>query len=208
MISPHAEMWDQRYSADDYAYGRQPNAWLAAQAPWLKPAMRALVPGDGEGRNGVWLAERGLGVETLDLSEKGVEKARRLAAARGVRVEARQADVLAWAWPRATYDVIALVFLHLSPAEREKLHAAALTALKPGGRIVLEAFRTDQIERQNAGARGGPRDADLLYRLEDLRRDFAGADILELAEADVDLHEGSLHLGPSAVVRALIEARA
>jgi len=208
MISPHAAMWDQRYGADGYAYGQAPNAWLATQASWLKPGMRALVPGDGEGRNGVWLAERGLQVESLDLSEKGVDKARRLAAVRGVRIEARQADALAWDWPRATYDAIALIFLHLIPTEREKVHAAALAALKPGGRIVLEAFSVDQIERQKAGSRGGPRDVDLLYRLEYLRGDFAGADILELAEAEVDLSEGALHLGPGAVLRALVEAKA
>ena len=52
--------------------------------------MCALVPGDGEGRNGVWLAEQGLRVDTLDLSAKGVEKARRLAEARGVSINARQ----------------------------------------------------------------------------------------------------------------------
>ena len=206
MNLPNAEMWDQRYGGEDYAYGEAPNAFLAAQK-YLPRTGFALVPGDGEGRNGVWLAERGLQVETLDLSEHGVAKARKLATARGVTIQAKQVDVLAWDWPRQKYDVIALIYFHLVASERRRVHAAALAALKPGRLIVLEAFRPEQIERQQAGSRGGPRDAALLYRLEDLRQDFESAKILELDEVETDLREGALHLGPSAVVRAIIEAR-
>src|SRR5271157_2104237 len=149
--------------------------------------MAALFPGDGEGRNGVWLAEQGLVVDPLDLSSNGVAKARRLAEARGVRVNVVQVDALAWDWPRARYDLVALIYLHLIAPQRRRLHALALAALKPGGLIVLEAFRPEQIERQRAGARGGPRDATLLYSLADLSADFAEAEIVELAQADVDL---------------------
>ena len=97
-----AAMWDARYEPASYAYGEAANAFLVAQAPRFKPGMRALVPGDGEGRNGVWLAQQGLVVDTLDLSAQGVAKARRLAAARGVSVNAAQADALTWTWPRET----------------------------------------------------------------------------------------------------------
>ncbi len=191
--------WDERYQGADYAYGEAPNAFLASLS--LPSEGRALVPGDGEGRNGVYLARCGLAVETLDLSAQGVEKARRLADARGVRIDARQADVLAWDWPEAVYDLVALLYLHLPAPQRRLLHARAMAALKPGGRVVLEAFTPAQIEKQKAGARGGPRDAALLYSAEDLRADFAGAEIERLEEAEVDLHEGALHVGASAVVR-------
>ena len=198
-------MWDERYGGEDYAYGLAPNAYLAMQATWLKAGMRALVPGDGEGRNGVWLAERGLLVDTLDLSEKGVAKALKLAAARGVSVNAMRADALAWDWPPAAYDVIALMFFHLPAVERRRAHGLALKALKPGGRIVIEAFRPEQLERRKLGALGGPRDLALLYRADELREDFAGAEILELAEVDVDLDEGRLHTGRGAAVRVLAQ---
>ena len=125
--------------------------------------MRALVPGDGEGRNGVWLAEQGLIVDTLDLSAAGVAKARALAAACGVEINALQADALTWDWPEAHYDLVALIYLHLVAEDRRRLHAKALAALKPGGLIVLEAFRPEQIERQKQGVRGGPHDVELLY---------------------------------------------
>ena len=202
-----AAMWDERYARDGFAYGETANAFLRAQRARLKAGMRALVPGDGEGRNGVWLAEQGLIVDTLDLSAHGVAKARALAAARGVALNAIQADALRWDWPRETYDVVALIFLHLVEDERRALHAKVLRALKPGGLVILEAFRPEQIARQAAGARGGPRDANLLYRLEDLRADFAALETSELVEAEADLDEGALHVGPSAVVR-LVARRA
>ncbi len=198
-----AAMWDERYAREGFAYGDTANAFLTSQSARLKAGMRALVPGDGEGRNGVWLAERGLIVDTLDLSAYGVAKARRLAEARGVPLNAVQADALAWDWPRQAYDVVALIFLHLVAEERRALHAKAVAALRPGGLIVLEAFRPEQLARQAAGARGGPRARELLYALDDLRADFAALDVIELAEADAVFEEGTLHVGASAVVRAL-----
>ena len=197
-------MWDARYAPAPYSYGEAANGFLVAQAPRLKPGMQALVPGDGEGRNGVWLAEQGLTVDTLDLSAQGVAKARRLAAARGVALNAMQADALAWAWPSDAYDLVALIYLHLDPDGRRFLHAKALAALRRGGWLILEAFRPEQLAAQAAGARGGPREARLLYRRADLAADFAGQDIVELAEASTVLEEGALHVGASELVRAVV----
>ena len=199
-----AAMWDARYAPAPYAYGEAANAFLVAQAPRLKPGMRALVPGDGEGRNGVWLAQQGLTVDTLDLSAQGVAKARRLAAARGVSINAAQADALAWTWPREAYDVVALIYFHLAADDRRFVHGRALAALKPGGLLILEAFRPEQLAAQAAGARGGPRDAHLLYSVADLAADFARHDVLELAEASAALEEGALHVGASEIVRAVV----
>ena len=202
-----AAMWEERYRAEQYAYGLEPNAFLAAQRNRLEAGMRAFVPGDGEGRNGVWLASQGLEVDTIDLSAHGVAKARRLAAERGVSLNAVQADAGQWSWPEARYDLVALIFLHLAEPERRALHRRALSALKPGGLLVLEAFRPEQIERQAAGARGGPRDPALLYPPDALRADFADGDILLLETADAAMEEGHLHVGMSAVVRALVRRR-
>ena len=202
----NSAMWDERYAGEGYAYGAAPNAFLAAQEAWLKRGMRALVPGDGEGRNGVWLAEQGLIVDTLDFSAAGVAKSRALAAARGVEVNALQADALNWTWPLEKYDLVALIYLHLVAEDRRRLHAKAFAALKPGGLIVLEAFRREQIERQKQGVRGGPRDVELLYARSDLVSDFASARVFEIAEAEVDLDEGALHVGRSAILRAIVVA--
>lgn len=206
-VSRGAAMWDERFAEERYAYGRAPNAFLAAQASRFKRGMRALVPGDGEGRNGVWLAEQGLEVDTLDFSARAVAKAKGLAAERGVTINAVQADAVAWDWPEARYDLIALIFLHLVEPQRRIVHAKALRSLKPGGLIVLEAFRPEQIERQRAGSRGGPRDPALLYRLADLRADFADGEILLLEAVEATMEEGHLHVGESALARALVRKR-
>ena len=84
-----AEFWNARYAGADYAYGERPNAFLAALAPHFQPGERALVPGDGEGRNGVFLTERGLRVETLDLSPPASPRRRRSPLGRGVVLDAR-----------------------------------------------------------------------------------------------------------------------
>lgn len=197
-------MWDDRYRPASYAYGLEPNAFLAAQSKRVSPGARALVPGDGEGRNGAWLAKQGFEVDTFDLSAFGVAKAKALASDRSVSVNAVQADALAWDWPAARYDLIALIYLHLVEPERRIVHAKALKALKPGGLIVLEAFRPEQLDRHAAGTRGGPRDAALLYSVEALRQDFAAEEILLLEAAEARVDEGHLHAGESAVVRAVV----
>ena len=202
-VSP-AAMWDERYRPASYAYGLEPNAFLVGQSNEARPGMRALVPGDGEGRNGAWLAKQGFEVDTFDLSAFGVAKAKALASDRGVSVNAVQADALAWDWPEARYDLIALIYLHLVEPERRIVHAKALKALKPGGLIVLEAFRPEQVARHAAGARGGPRDPALLYSVEALQEDFAAEEIVLLEAAEARVDEGHLHAGESAVVRAVV----
>jgi len=126
----------------------------------------------------------------------------KLGQARGVALNAVQTDALAWEWPGEAYDVVALIFLHLVADERRALHARVVGALKPGGLVILEAFRPEQLARQAAGARGGPRVRELLYALDDLEADFAALNTIELGEADADFDEGTLHVGLSAVVRA------
>jgi SAM-dependent methyltransferase len=205
--SPAAAMWDEPYAQESYAYGLNPNAFLASQAHRLKPGMRAFVPGDGEGRNGVWLAEQGHDIDTFDLSAHGVAKSKALASQRGVRLSALQADALTWDWPEARYDLIAPIYPLLIAPERRFVHAQALKALKAGGLLVLQAFRKEQIERHAAGTRGGPRDAALLYSVEALAEDFSATEILLLEATDAPVDEGWLHAGESAGVRAVARKR-
>ena len=169
--------------------------------------MHALAPGDGEGRNGVWLAARGLEVDTPHLSTLGVAKARQLADERGVSIDAIEADALQWDWPEARSDVVALVFLHLVEADRRALHPGASRALKPGGLVVLEAFRPSRSAPDGRRARRPARCGAALSA-----RGLAGGllrrghPLLEAAEAPIG-RRGPLHVGDSAVVRALVRRR-
>lgn len=205
--TPQGTFWDQRYGEPGFAFGEAPNAFLASQARLVVPGGRALVPGDGEGRNGVWLAQQGMRVITVDASPIGVAKAQRLAASRGAAVDARCADLAAWDWPVGTCDLVASIYLHFSPDLRRRMHAAMVGALAPGGRILLEGYTPRQLAHRARGTVGGPPDPALLFEPDDLSRDFAGVAIERLEEAEVDLAEGSRHVGRSAVVR-LVARRA
>jgi SAM-dependent methyltransferase len=162
--------------------------------------MRALAVGDGEGRNGVWLAEQGLRATSVDWSSVGLEKARALAARRGVALDTVTADVTRWDWPAAGFDAIAWIFVHLPPEDRALACAGALRALAPGGLLLLEAFTPAQEGRRS----GGPRDPSLLWSRALVERHFAGLEVLELLEGTVALDEGPRHQGPAEVVRAVL----
>ena len=190
--------WDQQFSAAGYKYGEQPNAFLVSQAASLPPGARILVPGDGEGRNGVWLAQQGHRVLALDLSAVGLDKARALATRRGVTIRTQLADLAEWQPEAGAFDAVVLSFVHLPPALRTPVHRRLADALRPGGVLILEAFQPGQLGR----ASGGPRQIELLYALSDLRSDFAGLLNEELGQAcEVILDEGPGHQGAALVTR-------
>ncbi|MFG1401734.1 SAM-dependent methyltransferase [Xanthobacter sediminis] len=194
--------WDQRYAREDYLFGVTPNAFLTRQAPRLKAGGRALAIADGEGRNGVWLAEQGLSVHSVDASAVAQEKARRLAAERGVTLELELVDLSAWTWPVAAYDVVAGIFIQfLPPAERDRMFARIRDALKPGGLLLLEGYRPEQI----AYGTGGPSQVENLYTEALLRAAFADFTILELHGYDAEIAEGSAHRGMSALIDLVAE---
>jgi 2-polyprenyl-3-methyl-5-hydroxy-6-metoxy-1,4-benzoquinol methylase len=203
-----AAFWDQRYGGTPGAsFGTAPNAFLASQAALFRPGQRVLVPGDGEGRNGVWLAEQGLSVDTVDASPVGVEKALALAAQRGVRINAVAADLTAWLWPVAAYDAVVSIFLHFPASIRPALHARMIESLKPGGTMLLEAYTSQQLAHHKAGTIGGPQDSDMLFTPELLRADFAALEVVSLVETEVTLAEGTRHRGVSSVVRLIARPR-
>ena len=191
------EFWDERFDRTDYLYGVEPNAWLVRNRHLMVPGQTALAVADGEGRNGVWLAGQGLDVTSVDQSPVALKKALRLAMDRGVSVRTECADLTTWDWPEAAFDVVAAVFIHFRPEIRAEMHARMLGALKPGGLMVLEAFRPEQLDHGT----GGPPVREMLYTPDDLKSDFATAEILDLHEAEVDMDEGPGHKGTGATVR-------
>jgi SAM-dependent methyltransferase len=198
-----AAMWDERFSQSEPVYGVQPNSYLRAQVQRLAPGSAVLVPGDGYGRNGLWLAMQGFRVHTVDLSPIGVERARNSARDAGLSLSIEQADLSTWAWPQNQFDAVFSIFVHLFPNVRPAIHANMLRALVPGGVCILEAFTPAQLKFSS----GGPKQLDLLYSAEILRQDFAAAEILALEEATVSLDEGRMHSGPGAVVHGVFQRK-
>jgi hypothetical protein len=195
--------WDRNYAGSDYIFGTAPNAFLAAQAHRFAGRGRILVPGDGEGRNGVWLSGQGFDVVAVEASAVGIAKARALALARGVQPDIQHGNLEAWKWPSGVFDGVASIFVHFVPNVRRVLHRRMLNALKPGSILVLEAFTPKHVEKRAAGSRGGP-PPEMLYTEAMLRDDFAGATFEFIEEADVVLDEGSRHTGQASVVRLVV----
>jgi 2-polyprenyl-3-methyl-5-hydroxy-6-metoxy-1,4-benzoquinol methylase len=193
------KMWDERFSQAEPVYGQKPNFFLAEQSARFRPGMKLLVPADGYGRNGIWLAGQGFQVHTVDLSPVGVDRARKAAEAAGVAMTIECADLSTWKWPVDGFDGVFAIFLHLPDELRKKVHGRMVRAVKPGGLIVVEAFNLEQLRHSS----GGPKQLELLYTAEMLRKDFAGAEALVLEETETEICEGRMHSGAAAVVRGV-----
>lgn len=198
--------WDQKYDMPDYKYGKQPNRFLREQAVRLAPNSQVLLPGDGEGRNSVWLAEQGHHVTAMDSSALGLDKTRRLAVDKGVKLHLILADLEHWAPEPASLDALVLTYVHLPPYWRAQAHQRLVQGLRPGGWLILEAFHPKQLGYQS----GGPKDETLLYTREMIQSDMAFFPASQLQEVmawegEVLLEEGSGHQGPGYVTRYLAQ---
>ncbi len=192
------ERWNNRFStADGYLFGKRPNLFLESQAARLERGMRALCVADGEGRNSVWLARQGLAVTAFDFSPVGVAKARMLADEAGVKVDYHVSDIFEWDWKAARYDVVVAIFIQfLAPAQRARIFASFGDALAPGGLLLLQGYRPQQLGYKT----GGPPQDENLYTEELLRTLFADWDIVHLAAHDDVIDEGTAHRGMSALI--------
>lgn len=190
--------WDERYSKAGFAYGTEPNDFLVSVADRIPPGP-VLMLGDGEGRNGVFLAGLGYEVVAVDQSEVGLAKARQLAEDRGVRIQTRQADLRDYPIEPEAWAGIVSIFCHLPPSIRAPLHAAAVRGLRPGGVFVLEAY----TPRQYGRGTGGPPTPELMMTLDALTDELAGLELLHAVELEREVREGTYHTGLASVVQLL-----
>jgi len=193
-----AEFWNQRYAADGFVYGAEPNDFVAAVAPRLPPGP-VLCLGEGEGRNAVHLASLGHPVTAVDQSEVALAKARKFAAARRVPLETVVADLAAYRIQPGAWSAVVSSWVHLPPALRRSVHAQVVRGLRPGGAFVLEAYTPAQLAHDT----GGPRDPALLMTAALLRDELAGLEFEILRELEREIREGSAHTGLAAVVQVL-----
>ena len=191
------ERWEDRYRVTGYAFGTEPNYFLASCKALLPRSGKALAVADGEGRNGVWLAEQGLDVLSIDFSPSAQSKARALAKQRGVTVAFVQADVHAWDYPEAAFDVVVEIFTQFSaPADRAEKWAGMRKTLKPGGLLIIQGYTPKQLQYGT----GGPKQVENLYTRAMLEDAFRGFRDMTVFEEEVEIHEGTSHGGMSAVV--------
>ena len=190
------DMWDRRYGSDDYHFGTEPAAFLAAQAGHIPAGSRVLCVADGEGRNSVYLAGLGHRVTAFDASQVGVDKAVRLAANQGAEVAYHVSGIEDWDWSGG-YDAVVAVFIQFAPPEmRAKLFGWMADAIRPGGLLLLHGYAPRQIDNGT----GGPPFVENMYTEDLLRTAFDGWEILRIADYDAVIEEGTGHSGQSALV--------
>ena len=194
--SPAREQWEQRFGAEEYLYGTEPNGFLREQVGQL-PAGPVMCLAEGEGRNAVFLAEQGRTVSSIDLTEAGVAKTLRLASDRDVQVDARTGDLAEVDLGRGQWSGIVSIFAHMPPAVRRDLHRRVVDALAPGGVLLLEAYTPAQVGRGT----GGPPTTELTMSLAELRTELSGLEFVVAEELVRDVVEGAGHTGPGAVVQ-------
>ncbi len=189
--------WEGRFASDDYVFGKAPNAFLARQRPLLQAGMTALSIADGEGRNGVWLAEQGLTVLAQDFSPNAQAKARKLADERGVSLNFELSDLTAREWEKDQYDVVVGIFFQfLAPTDRASVFEGIRRTVRPGGLVLIEGYGLGQIEYGT----GGPKTREKLYTEDLLRRAFADFSDVQITAYDAGISEGPGHDGMSALV--------
>ena len=168
--------WDRRYSGKDLLWSTEPNRFLEAEVADMEPG-RALDLAAGEGRNAIWLAERGWRVRAADFSEVSIGRDRKLALERGVDVEWELADVETGTLPPETYDLVIVFYLHLPWQRMRAVLHRAVRAVAQGGTFLLVGHDRTNLERGH----GGPRSPDVLYGPEDVAGELGGLEITEAA---------------------------
>lgn len=193
------QMWEDRYGAEDgYVYGTAPNDFLAASVADLARC-EVLCIADGEGRNGVYLAGLGHTVTSMDMTEAGMTKAAALAADRGVELTTIVADLADFDLGENRWDLIVSIFAHAPPPIRAGVHARLATALRPTGKLILEAYTPDQVGRGT----GGPPVPELTMTLDGLRHELVDMTIETGHELVRSVIEGPGHTGDGAVVQVI-----
>ena len=188
-------MWNQRYSSDEFAYGTEPNSFLAENANLLTGPVLSLA--EGEGRNAVFLASLGLDVLGVDGSEVGLAKAHKLAESKGVQIRTEVADLATYEPPPNSYGSVVSISAHLPSAVRRRLYPLVEHSLKPGGVILLEAYSKSQLSRNT----GGPKDPDMLMTVMDVEMAFPNCQAILCQEIEREIVEGEFHTGLAFVVQ-------
>ncbi|WLT39629.1 class I SAM-dependent methyltransferase [Synechocystis sp. B12] len=191
-------MWDERFSQSEYVYGTEPNDFLVSVANQI-PQGKILCLAEGEGRNACFLASLGYEVIAVDQSSVGLAKAKQLAQEKGVKITTVQSnladfDIVADAW-----EGIVSIFCHLPSSLRKQLYPKVYQGLKPGGVFILEGFALEQLQYNT----GGPKDLDLLPKLETLQSELPSLNWLIANNLERNLDEGAYHQGKAALIQLL-----
>jgi hypothetical protein len=193
------EFWDERFAQNEFVYGQEPNRFFKTEIDFLAEIGKALFPMEGEGRNACYAATIGWDVDAFDYSNAGKEKALRLCESKATSISYTLSKIEDYDFGEEQYDLIVLIFAHLHPSVRKTIHRKIVKALKPSGKIILEAFHPKQLSESYPS--GGPKNMEMLYTLDLLKDDFKELSSSQGEELEIELTEGEYHKGKGFVTR-------
>lgn len=195
------DRWNERFSKEEFAYGEQPNNFLKEQLEKLSVGT-ILFPAEGEGRNAVFAAKLGWKVSAFDISIEGKSKACKLAETNKVTIDYKVGELETLNYKAGQFDAIALIYAHFPADIKSLYHKTLAKYLRRNGVIIFEAFSKKHIEYNSKNEKaGGPKDIAALFSIDELKSDFINYEIIELAEKEIELNEGSFHNGKGSVIR-------
>jgi SAM-dependent methyltransferase len=171
-----SRQWDERYAGAEFEWTTRPNQFVAAELAGLPPG-RALDLAAGEGRNSVWLAERGWRVTAVDFSRVGLDKGRKLATARGVdeaRIEWIVADLADYEPDEGAFDLVLVAYFQVGAELRAAVLTRAVAALAPGGTVLVVGH---DLTNLTEGV-GGPQYPEVLYTPDAITTELSGLRVL------------------------------
>jgi SAM-dependent methyltransferase len=200
------QFWNKRFDKKEFIFGKEPNEYLVEQASrYLKPNSYVLCIADGEGRNGVWLANQGMRVTGFDVSDIALAKANQLAADNVVNIQYSLCDTDGFDWQANAYDAVVGIFIQFAdPEMRARIFQQVHQTLKPGGLFILQGYTPKQLEYKT----GGPSLIEHLYTEEMIRKLSQDFEMLELQCYEKELSEGARHTGMSALLGMVASKRA
>jgi len=190
------QKWNDRYSTEEFIFGTEPNQFLKNELEKIKPG-KILFIAEGEGRNAVYAAKSGWQVDAIDFSSVAKEKALKLAAKNKVSVNYEIYDLAEYTPPKNLYDVVGIFYLHIPVELREEVLKKAIDALALSGKLILEVFEKEQVNKKTFG----PSNPEVLYSLEDIAANCIDLDFEKFAKEATFLDEGDGHKGEGTVIR-------
>lgn len=195
-------LWNTRFGQKEYAYGILPNVFFKETLDKYKLKGKILLPAEGEGRNAVYAAKRGLDVYAFDMSIQGRNKAMRLAKENNVSINYEVGDFYGLELLKEKFDAVALIFAHFTTDIVSDYHKKITELLKPKGLVILEGFSKNHVEFQKDNPKsGGPKNLEMLFSKEIMKRDFPNFEIIKLEEVEETLNEGEFHNGKASLIR-------
>jgi len=194
--------WNKKFQTSHLIYGEAPNNFIKKNIGLLLHVKTVMCLGEGEGRNAIYLADEGLSVEALDISDTALFKLRKRAKEYYVDIKTRHTDIIYWQ-PEPCYDAVICTYLQLPKQHQNILLEKSFAALSFDGYFIAELFSESQIHFHS----GGPKDNALLYNVNDMLACIKTLPykILQFSQEMVVLDEGHCHQGKASVVRIILQ---